>query len=306
MKPTVSWNPSIREYLERQGVAPALIKVIDESPPEYHGKLVAALRRDPGMSEEELLGVLLQFVEGSEKITQKLAMTESEKNAGESWPSETRDWFFREIVRARRESWYATMFDARVRGEVSDWIARKNISKKMNSYRWDQALAQSSDWHSAMAAKGAGKYYIDSEVVLEFEDAWTVKRIISANDMAVEGNKLSGCQADYGKQVESGEVTAYSLRDQDDEPHVTIGIKNGDIIQIKGCNNAYPKKIYEPYLIKLLEALLSSDPNNVNVEITKKYSKTLPQLVVGVSAALGGNLSSIDELILEKLKKTAK
>ena len=294
-------NPPIRWHLERFGVDEQRIRVIEEATPMAQGRMVAALRQRPDVSLEELSRIAEKWRAYERRKGLQYTLTEEEESAVRLFPESLREWFGRNLAESRSKAWYKGMFDRRLIGEVSDWVRRNNLEHRITGFPWTEAVKQSSEWHEALIGKGASRRYIGRNVALSFGDGWTVERITNANDMAVEGTKLSGCQADYGKDVEAGKVVVYSLRDPDNEPHVTMGIKGGNIVQIKGANNAYPRKEFHAHLISFMRELLRNNPGTESTEIVGRHAKTLPQLVIGVSAALGGDLSDVDELIREKI-----
>lgn len=107
-----------------------------------------------------------------------------------------------------------------------------------------------------MAAKGDGKYYEPTipELIVygpEWEreplwQGWTIQKIISKNDLLVEGSRMNNCVGSYHHAVASGDVNIYSLRSPSNKPVATIET-DGDgnnVNQIKGVNNTIPDEDY--------------------------------------------------------------
>lgn len=296
------FNPSVREHLERWGVDPTLIDIIEDAPPGAQGRMVAKLRQDPNATAEQLRSIAQRYSTQQEKLLSKQKLDDRERQAAQLWgdPDERR-WFEKQLVRWRKQPWSNTMLNSTKIGEVQDFIERNNFHARLAGFTWPTLLQQSDEWHAAVAGVGRSKNYIESNVALDFGDGWTVQRIMNSHDMQVEGARMSGCQGSYGEDVERGLLFVYSLRDPKNEPHVTIGIRRGAVIQIKGKNNDYPKKDYHPYLIEFLRQVILNNPRDANTEIALKNAKTLPQFVMGVTVALGGDLKEVDEGILRRL-----
>lgn len=78
-----------------------------------------------------------------------------------------------------------------------------------------------------------------------FPDRWTIQHLDSPDALEYEGEAMSHCVADYIDPFDEN-VTAFSLRDPDGRPHVTIEIDHdaGAWRQVKGFANSAPKLGY--------------------------------------------------------------
>lgn len=159
---------------------------------------------------------------------------------------EYRDWF------SQFMSNYS--LEGRKISEIKDWKVQNNI--QIASYTLPQAIVASDAWHKMMAEKGKNLTYEEKNIVYgpvwedEKFNGWTIQEVKTENDLEVEGNRMNHCVSSYCKDVQSGESIIYSLRDPNNEPHVTIEV-TGDgkgIDQIQGNSNSEPKLIYKKML----------------------------------------------------------
>lgn len=156
--------------------------------------------------------------------------------------------------------------------EIDDWYRISNANEDMPnidiaSYTWDQAVAASNEWHSVAAGKGSGKLYepTNPDLIIfnppEWQ-GWSIQKVISENDLLVEGNKMSHCVGDYYSQVKKGNSEIYSLRDPQNQPHVTIEMDPGynEIVQVMGNSNREPDDKYKEYIKQWLQEFQNQRP----------------------------------------------
>lgn len=133
-------------------------------------------------------------------------------------------------------------------GEMQDSDTFPNI-KTMS---WEAVLNAVNTWHQQclISEEGSGEVYDDTdEEVYVFPDGYRIVKVMSANNLEVEGNKMRHCVGSYANQVQEGSVQIYSLRDAENEPHVTVEIDSNDWVnQIKGVANSEPKPEYKAKL----------------------------------------------------------
>jgi len=92
------------------------------------------------------------------------------------------------------------------------------------------------------------------EVVLTHGDLTWVK-LTQKNCLDREGQVMGHCVASYWDRVKTGSTTIYSLRDPQNNPHATVEVRDGQLIQVKGKQNSPPVAKYQPATIKLLNTL---------------------------------------------------
>lgn len=156
--------------------------------------------------------------------------------------------------------------------EIDDWYQMTNEDENVPnidiaSYSWEQAVAASDEWHAVAAGEGAGKIYspVNPELVMfrppEW-NGWSIQKVVSRNDLAVEGNLMNQCVGRYCLQVDQGLAEIYSLRDPKNVPHVTIEIdpKYNEIVQIMGNSDTEPDDKYKIYIKQWFDELQKERP----------------------------------------------
>lgn len=80
------------------------------------------------------------------------------------------------------------------------------------------------------------------QVVHKFDDGWTMRKLRNAREAQIEGDKeqMNHCVGGYGRLIEDGHYHVYSLRDPDNNPHVTVQL-NDDHPEATGVSQAYAK-----------------------------------------------------------------
>lgn len=131
---------------------------------------------------------------------------------------------------------------------ISDWLAATGVN--INSYSWREALEAVREWHQQQCQVGDSEVYDHTdEDYYVFPDGYRIVKVTSANNLEVEGNKMRHCVGSYADRVQEGSVEIYSLRDEKNEPHVTIEVdRDGLVEQIKGVANSEPKPEYKAKL----------------------------------------------------------
>lgn len=134
--------------------------------------------------------------------------------------------------------------------EIGDWV--RVTGTQIASYDLLQAINLSNQWHEEQAQGGAGEIYQEKNVIYGPEwsnpkwQGWTIQEVRSKNDLAVEGNKMNHCVGSYCENVQKGQSRIFSLRDPQNEPHVTIETDDGEHVQqIRGNSNSDPKEEYK-------------------------------------------------------------
>ena len=87
-----------------------------------------------------------------------------------------------------------------------------------------------------------------------FNDGWTITQV-PACKLGAEGNRMQHCVGtDHRDAVYQNEEQVFSLRDSSNRPHATISVKlaTSAVVEIKGKQNAVPKKEYFEKIVKWL------------------------------------------------------
>jgi hypothetical protein len=132
--------------------------------------------------------------------------------------------------------------------------------------QWTRRLARAADRRPDAGEAGV-------ERILQFEALSWVK-VVSPQALDREGKLMQHCVGSYASAVANGRTTIYSLRDDKNDPHVTVEIKaDGNVSQVKGKQNRPPVERYVPFVKVLLNAVpgLKADPNNRDLNGIKIY-----------------------------------
>ncbi len=161
--------------------------------------------------------------------------------------------------------------------EIDDWYRMTNEDAdtpniEISSYSWEQAVAASDEWHAVAAGEGAGKIYesTNPDLVIfnppEWE-GWSIQKVVSRNDLQTEGNRMNHCVGRYCNDVAVGATEIYSLRDNKNEPHVTLEMNRAEedtpfdqVIQIMGNSDTEPDEAYKVYIKQWFAELQKTRP----------------------------------------------
>jgi len=156
---------------------------------------------------------------------------------------------------------------------VFDWyVDHLDQSPRFNifSMTLDQAMQASDRWHEELANQTSTKTFtkikkengqiVDPNVVFIFDKetidriglsdkyvGWMIVKITEESDFDIEGDIMGHCVGtnNYFTQFQRGTIEIFSLRDESNQPHVTIEIDLPDSVQqIKGKGNSRPKDDY--------------------------------------------------------------
>lgn len=102
-----------------------------------------------------------------------------------------------------------------LRREMGDIMQHKSPEFFDRIKAWDQAME---DERSQQAAAGG-------EVVHQWPDGWSVRRLHTPEELESEGDAMGHCVGSYANEVGNGRTMIYSLRDAKGQPHVTTEIE---------------------------------------------------------------------------------
>ncbi len=136
-------------------------------------------------------------------------------------------------------------------GLIIDWISKSSDGAKLQSMTWDQAVKAQKDWYDAEDTEPLGSY-ITNEVVMRLPDGYKIVQIYDAEDLHMEGQLMQNCLQDgrYDELVKRHDSKIYSLRDSNNEPHASMEVTKGEMLQCFGKQNRKPVAQYHPYLFE--------------------------------------------------------
>lgn len=261
------WNykfADLAEYLQQLGTSPDVTQWVNSQPdPNFY---VGLLKQNPGMSIDELAAIPLR--QRKRQIKQKEQPYPPEDMQfvkAKRYQEPFRTWVLIQMRKLRAQDPNLVGHHLRDFDQIQDWVDRNGI--EITSYSFSQAMQMQEAWHKTMAGQGEGLMFEPTKpeaVVFSPQEwnGWSVQKVTSENDLLAEGNMMDHCVGDYCEEVQNESVYVYSLRDAENEPHVTIGInKEGGIFQLQGHGNSEPKPEYKAMIKQWFEELKTQIPN---------------------------------------------
>jgi hypothetical protein len=158
--------------------------------------------------------------------------------------------------------WIATEYQKKAKIELNtlrnvlDYLRAEKPDLSKLSYQ--KAVQNSIQWHEQFKGKAdsTGEYNT-KQVILKLDKGYTWVEV-PVEDLKTEGDNMGHCVGgdDYITKVENGRAKIYSLRDNNNQPHVTIEIDSKDrVIQVQGKENKEPIEKYHAFICRLLEYL---------------------------------------------------
>ena len=285
---------SLSEVIEQMNLKPEVIEFInsiDEINKQFY---VAALRKNPNLTIEELKNIKIKDKKNDYDFFN------FEKNIVNNLNKKIQDWAYIWIKRLRKgkevgkreleiidvclrthalntvEQISSSLSNVKITPtlaeyifflkklpEISDWY--DDEEPQLGSLTASQAVAASKKWHEEIAAKGKTLKYQEGpeNIVYKLHNGWTIRMINSSNDLSAEGYKLNHCVGSYDEYVKNGTSTIYSLRDTSNNPHVTMEAQGkkphlGNSLhfeQIMGHSNSDPKPEYKAMIREWFDSL---------------------------------------------------
>jgi len=134
-------------------------------------------------------------------------------------------------------------------GQILDWSVDEGVAEDIHRFSWEEAVAESDRWHAECKLIPGGVYSPTKpeNISYTFEDGWTMQQVDTKKDLEVEGNKMDHCvgRGGYWQAVRDGKSQIYSLRDEKNEPWVTIELSGKslrEVIQIMAHSDTEPEE----------------------------------------------------------------
>ena len=138
---------------------------------------------------------------------------------------------------------------------IIDWAV--DTKADLFAYDFEEAFSEQANWHQQMLLQ----YDIEDiqipelepdRIVFRFSDKKHFLYILSADELKYEGKSMGHCvgRSDYKSRVKNKTSIILSLRDDKNEPHVTIEIDTGKstVVQQYGKGNHTPILKYQKML----------------------------------------------------------
>jgi hypothetical protein len=251
-----------KEFLASLGVSPEIADWVETQPADAANVYTSALRNNPLMTQQELQAMTVR------QRSQEPPYTTWEMARAQDYPDpEFQNWVLVQLRKMRSGRGENGDYDYQPQGklgivvalrEIYDWFrfskqnagldAQGQSRFQIASYDWSQANELSGEWHEVMAGRGQGLMYgpaAENAVVYRYggdHAGWTIQLVTTENDLNAEGNMMNHCVGGYCEDVNQGRSRIYSLRDERNQPKVTIELAGRDnaVRQIMANSNSEP------------------------------------------------------------------
>jgi hypothetical protein len=139
---------------------------------------------------------------------------------------------------------------------IIDYLNSEDCPKKFHAMTWDvlkQKIEKWDQWLRNRAERGDDPNNV--AFLIELKNGWKAVDLQSRKALSYEGGVMKHCVGSYADRVLSGQKKIISLRDKQDNSHITIEFdtREQQIVQIQGKNNLVPKDEYKKYLAEFIQ-----------------------------------------------------
>lgn len=159
---------------------------------------------------------------------------------------------------------------------IIDWAT--DVKADLFAYDFQEACVEQAKWHQDML----NQYEIEDikipdidhdRIIFRFSDKRHFLYLVSSNELKFEGKIMGNCVggSNYRTKVKNKISMIISLRDQNNEPHVTmeIDISSSQVVQQYGKGNKEPIKKYQKLLKEFV--LYASNFKDIQSPETLKF-----------------------------------
>lgn len=172
---------------------------------------------------------------------------------------------------------------------IVDFLNSDDAPKRLKKMSYEEANLGSKKWVEKLIKKASEVVETeeDTEVILNFDDGFSLVKLIGKAAFEREGSIMRHCVASY---FEKSDSAVYSLRDSDNNSHCTMEIvKNQEtdtISQIKGKGNGSIHPRYVDMVIKSLKyfgkSVMSEDLLNLGyADVSKELREIIEKEFTG-------------------------
>jgi PcfJ-like protein len=177
---------------------------------------------------------------------------------------------------------------------VIDYL-ESDEGQKINLARYplSTAIIQSSRWHQSLANQTTTTNNVTAEsqhVLKTYTNGYSWVKLLKPDALDYESSCMGHCvgRGSYDSGVAKGTTTIVSFRDANNQPHVTVEITNNQVEQIKGKQDKTPVDKYRPYVLDLLNNVLSG-------VVAGEYQYDLKKMSIFHGSNGFGNLFDVSE-----------
>lgn len=152
---------------------------------------------------------------------------------------------------------------------VIDYLKSDEAPKRLDALTVPEAMKQADAWTKMLTKKKVNP--LDAaegeEIIKKYSDGFTWRKLTNEAALSREGTEMGHCVGSYWREVESGKTQIYSLRDNKNQPHVTIEVSDDSLVQIKGKGNAAVASQYRAHAQNFVRELGDGEITPVRVDI---------------------------------------
>jgi len=133
---------------------------------------------------------------------------------------------------------------------VYDWA--KKEKPNIFELSFIEALEQSKQWHEklptekSLSKQEEEQAEEDERIIFRCSDKKHFFMLLTPEELEREGKLMRNCVGGYKNKITNGQSLIISLRDDKNNPHVTmeVDIRTCNVIQMRGIGNSDPAKQY--------------------------------------------------------------
>jgi len=287
-------SADLSEYLSNQGVTPEVIQFISNLPGKARQSYMQVVKENPQITLDELSAnppppqtpppftgfeEMMSSTLSFDPIIKKWIKVQLKKHRGK--PRTVRDTIsYTYILGGEEYDLYPNYIEAIFQGIV-DWIENNNID--IVSYDFERAFQLSRTWHEQLEnADTITQYEETNPASIEYGpewskpewQGWTLQRILTTDDLKAEGNKMNHCVkgSAFCGRLKSSDSFFYSLRDPQNNPHITIEVSTLESGYIEVFKD---KKESKPIKIRQISGNSNSEPKPEYKEMIREWSDSM-------------------------------
>lgn len=134
---------------------------------------------------------------------------------------------------------------------ILDYLNAENVT--LGNKKFDEIKYESEDWHTCSFGNVKPGAYKTKKIILQLKDGYSWVEV-PVEDLKTEGDLMQHCVGRM-KKYRSDSIMILSLRDKNNNPHVTIEFNNSGISQIQGKQDKRPIEKYHPMIRELFDYL---------------------------------------------------
>ena len=180
---------------------------------------------------------------------------------------------------------YDEIFNRPQMQQIQDWYNAEQ--PQMASYTPEEAIRASNEWHDRVSSETEATRFEEGEENVVYGpqwnnpewNGWTVRQILTANDVQYEGYLMDHCVGSYACDVVDEKAKIYSLRDPGNKPHVTMEVEFWD--EAESWFEVESRVEVESWCFNQIHGKSNSEPKGEYKKMIGEWMKTLKNVVIG-------------------------